>query len=217
MYRVTKMAAVIAAMLVAPVATAHGPSFTGTGYISNVSAVEPNVLGMFVNVVGGDARLRLSNYSGKTILIRGYQGEPYLRFDKSGVFQNMRSPATYRNRVRYPSAAAPAVADPKATPRWKLVARGASFAWSDHRIHWTSPVAPPGVQKQPQKTQLVFRWRVPGTAAGTPFEITGILGYRPPPQVPGGRDWVIPVAVAAGTLLALLGLWATHRRTRRVA
>ena len=85
---------VAAGYALAPTATAHGPTFTGTGYISNVSAVEPNVLGMFVNVVGGDARLRLSNYSGKTILIRGYQGEPYLRFDKSGVFQNMRSPAT---------------------------------------------------------------------------------------------------------------------------
>ena len=206
-----------AGFAVAPAATAHGPTFSGTGYISNVSTVEPNVLGMFVNVVGGDARLRLSNYSGKTILIRGYQGEPYLRFDKSGVFQNMRSPATYRNRVRYPSAAAPAVADPRATPRWKRVARGASFAWSDRRIHSPSPDSPSVCLAAAAEIQLVFRWRVPGTAAGTPFAITGVRGHRPPPQVPGGHDWLIPVVVAAGSLLALFGLWATHRRTRRVA
>jgi hypothetical protein len=202
----------------APTAAAHGPTSTGTGYISNVSSVEPNVLGMSANVVGGDARLRLSNYSGKTIVIRGYQGEPYLRFDKDGVFQNMRSPATYRNRLRFPATAAlPAVVDPRAAPRWKRVAEGATYAWSDHRIHWTGQSAPPGVQTDPEKTQLVFRWRVPGTADGKRFAIRGILGYRPSPQAPGGHDWLLPVAVAAVSVLAVLGLLATHRRARRAA
>ena len=46
----------------------------------------PNVLGVGVNVLGGDERLRLSNYSGKAVVILGYQGEPYLRFTTSGVF-----------------------------------------------------------------------------------------------------------------------------------
>ena len=121
---------------------------------------------MFVNVVGGDARLRLSNYSGKTIVIRGYQGEPYLRFDKSGVFQNMRSPATYRNRVAVPIGGRSRRRRSQGRAPLEARCSGASFAWSDHRIHWTSKDAPPGVQKQPQKIQLVFRWRVPGTAGG---------------------------------------------------
>jgi hypothetical protein len=212
------VAVLVTGIALAPTAAAHGPTFTGNGYISNVSSVEPNVLGMFAIVVGGDARLRLSNYSGKTIVIRGYQGEPYLRFDKTGVFQNMRSPATYRNRLRFPaSAALPAIVDPSAAPRWKRVARGATYAWSDHRIHWTGQSAPPDVQKDPQKTQLVFRWRVPGSADGAPFAIKGILGYRPAPPTPGGHDWVLPVAVAAVSVLALLGLLATHRRARRAA
>ena len=121
---------------------------------------------MFVNVVGGDARLRLSNYSGKTIVIRGYQGEPYLRFDKSGVFQNMRSPATYRNRLRFPSAAAPAVADP-GPPQLEARRPGSILRLERPPHPLDAQGAPPGVQQDPQKIQLVFRWRVPGTAAAS--------------------------------------------------
>jgi hypothetical protein len=52
------------------------------------------VLGVSVNVVGGDKRLRLSNYSGQTVVVLGYTGEPFLRFSKNGVFRNARSPST---------------------------------------------------------------------------------------------------------------------------
>ena len=61
---------------------------TLTGYVSTVSALEPPVLGVDAIVLGGDDRLRISNYSGKTIVVLGYEGEPYLRFDKQGVWAN---------------------------------------------------------------------------------------------------------------------------------
>jgi len=80
-------------------ARAH-PGSTLTGYVSTVSAVVPNVLGVNALVLGGDDRLRISNYSGKTIVILGYEGEPYLRFDTSGVYANVRSPAAHLNRFR---------------------------------------------------------------------------------------------------------------------
>src|SRR6266516_2583656 len=38
---------------------------------STAAALQPNVLGVSVAVIGGDDRLRLSNYSGKTIVILG--------------------------------------------------------------------------------------------------------------------------------------------------
>lgn len=216
--RTSRLVAVAAAALaLAPAAAAHGPTHPGTGYISNVSAVVPNVLGVSANVLGGDAQLRLSNYSGKEIVILGYQGEPYLRFDKSGVFQNMRSPAAYLNRVRYPGTAVPALADPTAPPRWQRVAQGATFAWRDHRIHWLGKDPPPGVQRQPKKIQRVFTWRVPGRSDDKPFAITGILGYAPSATAAGGRNWLLPVVVGGVSVLALMGLWATHRRVRRVA
>ena len=209
---------VAAGLALAPAAVGHGPAGGGVGYVSNVSAVVPNVLGVFVNVLGGDARLRLSNYSGKTIVILGYEGEPYLRFNKSGVFQNVHSPAAFLNRSRYPRGSMPSVADPTAPPSWRRVARGATFAWSDHRIYWLRTEPPPGVQKQPGKIQLVFRWRVPGRADGRPFAITGLLGYAPSARANnGGRDWLMPVVVGGASALALMGLWAAHRRMRRAA
>ena len=100
MNRRAAAAAAAAALVLAAPAAAHGPTATQAGYVSNVNAVLPNVLGLSANVVGGDVWLRLSNYSGKEIVILGYQGEPYLRFGHDEVFQNMRAPTTYVNRFR---------------------------------------------------------------------------------------------------------------------
>ena len=50
---------------------------------------------------------------------------PPLR-DRTAVYENVRSPATYLSRVRDPAkASVPASADPKAAPRWRKVAAAA--------------------------------------------------------------------------------------------
>ena len=96
---------IVTTLLPVGAARAHRKNYIPKGYVSNISAVVPNVLGVSVNVLGGDERLRLSNYSGKTVVILGYQGEPYLRFTASGVFANELSPASYLNRMRKPRRA----------------------------------------------------------------------------------------------------------------
>src|ERR1044072_3480549 len=121
---------------------AHGGTNFQKGFVSTVSAVLPNVLGVSANVTGGDARLRVSNYSGKAVLILGYENEPYLRFDSRGVWANTRSPAVYLNRYRRSRGLDPGVADAAATPRWKRVAAGASYEWYDHRIPWNKTTPP---------------------------------------------------------------------------
>ena len=100
MKRRAAAAAATAALVLAAPTAAHGPTATQAGYVSSVNAVLPNVLGLSANVIGGDVWLRVSNYSGKEIVILGYQGEPYLRFRKDEVFQNDRSPMAYVNRFR---------------------------------------------------------------------------------------------------------------------
>jgi hypothetical protein len=211
-------AAALALALAAP-AAAHGPTATRGGYISHISALQPSMLGVLVNVIGTDDWLRLSNYSGKEIVILGYQGEPYLRFDGTGVFQNVRSPAVYVNKLRGFGGLVPDHADATALPEWRKVAGGASFKWRDHRIYWARQEPPPGVQKNPDRIQKVFDWRVPGRADGSPFAITGILGYAPPLGSPDdGRNWALSAFVAAAvllTVLAVIGLWVAHRRSRR--
>jgi hypothetical protein len=167
------------------------------------------------SVVGGDDRLHLSNYSGKTIVILGYDGEPYLRFTRAGVYENTRSPATYLNRFRYPPPLHPGTADPGATPRWRRVSRGLSFNWHDHRIHWAARTPPAVVRQSPDKTHLIFNWRVPGRADGKPIAITGFLGYVPPSRTKeSGRGWVTPALAALGVAFAL-GLALVLLRGRR--
>jgi hypothetical protein len=89
-------AALVAALtLTAGDASAHEQHGIGRGYVSTVAAIEPNVLGVSAFVVGGGDRLLLRNLSRQTIVIRGYDGEPYLRISPDGVDENTaRPPAT---------------------------------------------------------------------------------------------------------------------------
>lgn len=198
-----------------PTAAASHKGVGGHGYVSTFSAVQPPVLGLSVNVLGGDDRLRVSNYSGKTVLILGYQGEPYLRLGDGGVFVNTRSPATYLNRFRYPPALPADAADASAPPVWRRVRGGVTFEWHDHRIHWAARETPRAVADDPGHTHLIRNWRVPGRAAGKPFAITGFLGYVPPPgtRTEKERNWPLLLVAACGLTLAVVGVGA--RRAKR--
>jgi hypothetical protein len=158
------------------------------------------------------------NYSGETIVVLGYEREPYLRFTRHAVYENLRSPATYLSRVREPAKArVPASADPKAPPRWRQVAARQSFEWHDHRIHWTAPSPPPAVQSAPREVHLIFHWSVPARADGKPFRITGFLGYVPEPGRAGGGEtsrWLL-AAGAGGAALAAVVIAAGVRRAKR--
>ena len=212
---------IVTTLLPVGAARAH-PGSTLTGYVSTVSAVVPNVLGVNALVLGGDDRLRISNYSGKTIVILGYEGEPYLRFDTSGVYANVRSPAAHLNRFRRPRPLEPGVADSNARPRWRRVAPGVTYEWHDHRIHWTGHQPPPGVQKHPERIQRVLTWRVPGRADGARFAINGFLGYAPNPatlkkQDGGASKGLVAAGIAGGVLVVSALAVAGARRARRRA
>jgi hypothetical protein len=210
------VAAGLLALAVASSAGAHGPVGGGVGYVSSIAGLEPDVFGVVVRVLGGDDRLQLVNYSGKTIVVDGYAGEPFLRFTAKGVEENVRSPAAYLSRERDPERAhVPASADAKAAPVWRKVTLGPSFAWHDHRIHWLDAEKPAVVRDAPKETHLIFRWKVPATADGKRFAIKGFLGYAPTAaelEDGGGRNWWAIGALAAAGALALVGVGAGARR-----
>jgi hypothetical protein len=195
-------AVAVAALTVTPGAPAHGGT-RANGYVSSFSALEPNVLGVFVNVFGPSNQMRLSNYSGKRIVVLGSQHEPYLRFTGKTVAENAASPTAYLNTVRR----VPAFAVAGATPRWRTIARSASYTWHDHRIVWTAPKPPPAVQESPDEPHLIFNWRIPARADGRPFRIAGFLGWNPPPATDGGgtSTWLLMVAAVVGGALLLAG------------
>jgi hypothetical protein len=207
--------AAAAALVTAAGAAAHGGTRT-QGYVSTFSAVEPNVLGVSVNVFGPTNKFRLANYSGKTVVVLGYQGEPYLRFSGLAVEENLASPTRYLNA----SEPVPATAALGAKERWHRVARSSSFTWHDDRILWTAAEPPAAVRKAPDEPHVIFKWRIPATADGKPFRMTGLLGWVPQKRTQDdGTDWAL-VGGGAGGAAAFVALVAAAavgaRRARRL-
>ena len=147
-------------------------------------------------VVGGDSFLELSAQPGHEVMVADYDGVDYLRFAPDGtVFENRNSKATYQNRSRSGTEAVPAGLAPGAPPDWRRVARGGTYAWHDHRVHWMSPIRAPEQD-----------WSVALQVDGRPVVLAGHFGPVDPP--PGWPWWVAAIAVAG-----LAGL-ATGRGAR---
>lgn len=184
-------------------------------YRSNITAITPSVPGLDLEVLEFADRLLLTNHTGKTVTIYGYQGEPYARVLANGTAQeNTNSPATYLNTSFYGNVTVPAFATPSATPHWVVVDRTGQFEWHDHRIHWMSPLTPPQVKDKSKRT-LIFDWQVPirvGTQAGA---VDGQLFWTP-------ESSHAPIAVIVlGVAIVLLGLafvvFVRRRRAERAA
>jgi hypothetical protein len=196
------------ALVVAPSAGAHGEGGQATGFSSTIKAISPFTPGLEVDVLDGDDRLFLRNGTGRELIVLGYDGEPYLRFDSGSVYRNVRSPAVYLNADRYAQGEVPASADPDAAPVWRRIRFGHSHEWHDHRIQWMSTIAPDEVRADPGSQHHVFDWRVPITVAGRPTAITGSLDYAP---VGGDNPSAWVYVAASAPLVAALFAWALLR------
>ncbi len=204
--------AVLSLLLPSP-ARAHAGSSGTPGFTSRVVGIEPAVAGLDVKVVAGDDRLRLKSDGSSVVVIDGYDGEPYLRFQADGVYENIHSPAVYLNEERYGKVELPSDADSKAEPEWKQISNAPFYEWHDHRIHWMSPILPPVVSSAPKEPHHVFDWTVPGTVEGKQLAISGTLDYSPPKRTALGI-LLIPVV---GALLLAGGVFAwAYRRRRRL-
>ncbi|HEY3960610.1 MAG TPA: hypothetical protein VGL68_08880 [Solirubrobacteraceae bacterium] len=181
-------------------------------YRSSITSVTPAVKGLSVQVLEFADRLLLTNHTGKTITIYGYQGEPYARVLANGTAeQNVRSPATYLNTSFYGNVTVPPAASPSAAAKWEVVDRTGQFEWHDHRIHWMSPLTPPEV-KDKSKLTLIFDWQVPievGTRKGT---ISGDLYWTPASSKASVGIILLGVAIALAGLLFVL--FVRRRRDR---
>jgi hypothetical protein len=209
-------AVALVALLLGPAALGHEGGGAAKGYASNVTAVQPAAPSLRLAVLDGDDRLQLRVDGPQTVVIHGYEGEPYLRFSPEGVDRNRRSPATYLNDDRYGKVRLPADADPDAPPEWERVGpAGRAYEWHDHRIHWMSPTYPPVVEAAKDRPHHVFDWKVPGTLDGRPLEIRGSLDYTPLPGQRFPKLLIVPVALVAVLGVALILL--RRRRERRRA
>ena len=205
--RAVAAGAALLALLCATPAFAHQGN---PNYRSVIHGVTPAVPGVKLQVLNFDDRLQLDNRTGKTIVVQGYQKEPYARLLADGTVEvNHNSPAFYLNDDRFAQAKVPATAKPTATPAWQVVDRTGTFQWHDHRIHWMSTVPPKQVTDKSKRTK-VFDWNVPLQVGQRRASVTGSLFWQPKPG--GGIPTGALVALVA---LAALGLGAVFVVRRR--
>ncbi len=181
-------------------------------YRSNITSVTPEVPGLSFQVLEFADRILMTNHTGKTVTIYGYEGEPYARVLANGTAeQNVRSPATYLNTNFYAQVSVPPIANASAPPKWEVIDRTGQFEWHDHRIHWMSPI-PPAQVKNKDKQTLIFDWKVPIEVGASKGAIAGQLFWTP-------ENSKAPLAVIIlGIVVVIAGLafvvFVRRRRTR---
>ncbi len=191
---------VAAAVLFGPAApaSAHsGDTAAGTNFrttITGISAPEP---GLAVRTVEAGAQLELTNETGHSIEVLGYQGEPYLDVRPDGSWENVNSPAAYLNETATFDHPVPASADPTAPPSWRKLSGSTTVRWHDRRTHWLET-------SRPAEARHLRDWVVPLREQVRTFEVRGTLSWEPPPAA--GLWWL-----GAG----LLGLLTTALALRR--
>lgn len=123
-----------------PPAQAHGLGTGATDFRSEITTV-PGYGDLQWTILCGDEFLELRHDGPVEIVVGGYAGEPYLRIVPDGVHENVRSPAAYL--TRYPgNVTLPDGVEALASPEWVRRSEDPSWAWMDHRIHWTGENMP---------------------------------------------------------------------------
>lgn len=183
-------AVVAAGIAAAPPASAHTiGGVAATNYRTEITAVTPTTPGVIIRVRDLGRRLELENRTSEDVVVQGYQNEPYLRVGPAGVFENVRAPSLYQNKITTGNAALvdlPAEADPLAPPEWRRRGGGNTVSWRDHRARWEG-ADPPSVRANPGVAQTVVpRWSV-GLLKG-PNQASVVVAGRIS-WVPGPAAW----------------------------
>jgi hypothetical protein len=235
MVRLLRVLAVAAGLLLVTAPPAGADAAGPSDFRSEVTGIEPPLGGVEADIRGGDSFLELTVEPEHTVIVTGYEGEPYLRFQPDGtVERNRLSTATYLNDdrkgtgVEIPAAATEADAD--TLPEWEEIAGGGTYAWHDHRVHWMQD-ASPNVERGERVGGEYDPWRVPIVVDGALSEIRGTLVYAetvsPLPYagfaviVAGllvlyGRGWglrLVTTVLAAVAALAVMVGWADYSST----
>jgi hypothetical protein len=199
MKRLLIAAALLVALCAPAVAQAHAGQTSGTDYRSAVTSVPA---GVSARIVGGDDRIEITRTTAHEVVVLGYGGEPYLRLDTQGTWQNRNSAAVALNDVRTTTQAIPATAT-KLAPDWVQTGTGSSVVFHDHRTHWMASQPPAKVRANPSQVQRLYDWSIPLTVDGKPAELRGDLTWLGAPTT-----WLwwtlLGIAVALGILVGLL-------------
>jgi hypothetical protein len=188
------LAAAIGVWWMASPALAHSrPLPDSSHYRSTITAIQPRVPGLALAVTRADGSLTLTNHTGRTVVVIGYAGEPYLRITTTGVDENVASLSSWLNG-RLPQPPAPAS---QRVPQWRHVSDRPTFIWHDYRTHWMGLQRPPVVAADPRHPHKVQDWTVPLTVGGEPVAVKGSLNWT---GLTGLSTLAIALIAVAGTV-----------------
>ena len=188
-------------LVVAPPAAAFADPAQPGNTESVVESVEPASDVVRVDIVGGDAFVRVRVERGHTFEMAGYYDEPFVRIADDGTVSVNESSDTFRiSKSRY---GAGTTLDGGGTTTkaesWTVVASNGTYLWHDHRVHWMSPAAPQAIDDR----GLVQQWTIPVTIDGQATIVSGSLYLR---DAPGSWWWLLAVpAAAVGFVLSRRG------------
>lgn len=213
----------VATVLLVPSPASADPAGP-TDFQTSIIKIEPPVSQLTFEVIGGDSFIELQAEPGIEVIVIGYRGEPYLRFDPSGtVYQNERSPSRWLNDDRYGESVIPPEADPNAEPEWVEVASDGSYAWHDHRTHWMNRSKPLGVEVGDTVLEAVVPLLVDGQEVAVHVDSKLLASPSPLAVIVGVLAGIvfggIVLFLASGSLLrvglivaaalaAVFGVWA---------
>jgi hypothetical protein len=173
-----------------PSGTALADAAGPTDYSSVVVAIEPAAPAIEVGIVGGDSFVELNVARGTDVVVLGYWGEPYLRFNSDGnVEKNQRSPTVAENEDRFGRSSSTSGSAPGDGEQWVRVDNDGSYAWHDHRAHSMSTQQPAGRQRGDRVSQGV----IPLEVNGTSVSVSVVVIWEPAPS---------RVPLAAGAIVA---------------
>lgn len=213
-------------------ASAHGLTGpTPDDWVPRIDMMRPDVAGLDLRFVDLRRQVELTNRTGRTVTVLGYDGEPYLRFGADGgVEMNDRSPAATLNRSLDMSEPVPDDADPEAPPRWRTVSSGDRWRWHDHRTHWMGSDLPEIVAADRSRDHLIQTFSLGLQVGSDPVSVDGEVWWRAPSSpwpwvglatlialalaaAGATRRWPLALgsAVTAGTAAAIVGVVAGWR------
>jgi hypothetical protein len=138
-------------------------------------------------------KLRLTVEAGRRVLVLGYEGEPFLRFDRAGVEANVDSATAHGLRLATSR-------NGQFMDRWQPLTRAHSYAWADARV-WVPASALHG--------EKAVDWSVPVLVDGQPAKIRGRLTrVAKPPLWPWILVGIVPLGTAAAVTRRRRRLWA---------
>lgn len=182
-----------------------------------VDSPEP-LAGIAVDVLQGRLPgLLLRVTTAESVLVRGRDGEPFLRVAGRGVEVNLASRTYVEDRQARGEQAGPPAVD----ARWMVVG-GTTYSWLDARLRYEQD-APNGDVRSSGQVTTLRRWSVPVEVDGAKEQIAGTISWVPVAGLgtePRERERGISVpkvVIAAGIgLVALLLVQRTLvRRLKR--